>query len=257
MRRPVYRSAGGGFLGGGPVAPDVWVLLGAVFVTFSLQFFQLTRILTALLRLTPDVWQRGFVWQLATYPMAGIGAPDIWFVIELLILFWFARDVFNQLGRRRFWRLLLSVAVAAGVVALLVDAAARLAFGGGVGPAPLVILQGQRMLLVVLIAAFATLNGDATILLFFVLPVQAKWFLPLELLFAFLAFLGTRDLAGFVGLCVAIGLTWMLLQRPGRSLDFREPWLRLRKWWLEKRLDRERRKRGFRVIEGGGDRTVN
>jgi hypothetical protein len=81
-------------------------------------------------------------------------------------------------------------------------------------------MQGQRTLLAFAIAAFATLNRHATILLFFVLPIQARWFLWLEVLFAFIAFLATKDLAGFVGICVVVGGTYALLSAggPGRML---------------------------------------
>ena len=60
------------------------------------------------------------------------------------------------------------------------------------------------MLLAIFIAAFATLNRNATILLFFVLPIQARWFLWLEVLFAFIAFLGSHDLPGFLGITTAV-----------------------------------------------------
>ena len=106
------------------------------------------------------------------------------------------------------------------------------------------------MLLVILIAAFATLNGEATIRLFFVLPIQARWFLGLEILFAFLGFLSTGDLAGFLGICVAVGFAWTTLT-PGRArLGGREIWLRLQAWWIKLRLRWMRKRRGFRVVKG-------
>ena len=81
---------------------------------FSLQFFEGAAILPALLRLTPAVF-RGFVWQIATYPAIGWGASGLWFLLELLILFWFGRDVFWRLGRQRFWLLLVRAAVGAAL----------------------------------------------------------------------------------------------------------------------------------------------
>ncbi|MDX1383209.1 MAG: hypothetical protein R3190_06155, partial [Thermoanaerobaculia bacterium] len=97
---------------GGPPPRDVLVLLGVVFVTFTLRFFAATAVVPELLRLSPDVWQRGFVWQLVTYPLVGHGAPGIWFLLELLILFWFARDVHRRLGSRSFRLLLVWGAIA-------------------------------------------------------------------------------------------------------------------------------------------------
>src|SRR4028118_2220173 len=101
-RRTTTSGFGGGFGGcgsGGPIPRDLAVLLGVLFVTYSLQFFAATQIVPALLRLTPLAWQRGFVWQLATYPFVGYGSPSLWFVLELLILYMFGNELFFGIGR--------------------------------------------------------------------------------------------------------------------------------------------------------------
>ena len=248
---------GGGGFGLPPLTPaprDLVVLLAVVFVTYALQFLGDARLIPLLLRLTPAVWQAGFVWQVVTYPFAGYayGRPSIWILLELLFLYWFARDVFYRLGRRRFWRTLLTVSVIAGIAAVLVELLTRLVSPGGVTAEPFTLMQGQHTLLAFAIAAFATLNRHATILLFFVLPIQARWVLWLEILVVFILFLGTGDLAGFVGVCLVVGAAYAMLTggRPGRILrDWR---LRAEKARLERQLERERRKRKLRVIEGGG-----
>ncbi len=249
-RQPLRGFGGGGRIGGltGPVPKDVWWLLGAVFVTFSLQYFAATAALPALLRLTPAVWRSAFIWQLVTYPFAGAGAPGLLFLLELLILFLFARDVFTRLGRRRFWWLLVSSSAVAAAVAVLV-ALAILGLGGGLGATPaFTLMQGQRMLLTVLIAAFATLHRDATIYLFFVLPIQARWFLLLEIVFAFMGFLATRDLAGFLGICTGVAFTFASLDRRSGAELVRRAWLRLRHLWFRLRLAWHKRRRGLRVV---------
>jgi hypothetical protein len=233
----------------------VLLLLAAVFATFSMQFFESTAVVPALLRLTPAVLG-GLVWQLVTYPFVGAGGASIWFLLELLILFWFGRDVFLRLGRRRFWRLILVTAVVAAAVAVLTHALMVLAGGGSA--APFITMQGHRMLITILIAAFATLYGEATILLFFVLPLKARWFLWLEILAAFVfGLLPYKDLAGFLGVCAAVLLTFASLQPrgPGRALhDWRK---RLERWVLERRLARLRRRRRFDVVDGGRDEIVH
>ena len=251
----------GGIGSGSPPPRDLLVLLGVVFATFSLQFF--APALVALLRLTPLVWQRGFVWQLVTYPVAGYGGPSLWFLLELLILFWFGRDVFLYLGRRGTWRMLAVGTLDGSLTVVVVELVALVLFGAA--PYTPVLLQGQRMLMVILIAAFATLYRTATVYLFFVLPVQAKWFLALEILIAFMGFLGSltstggRDLAGFLGICAAVGAVYLWLQGGGRRPSLREGKLRLQRFWLERRMQRARRRSGFRVIpgdrSGGGDRS--
>ncbi|HUP24444.1 MAG TPA: hypothetical protein VNB06_16050 [Thermoanaerobaculia bacterium] len=235
-------------LGSGPPAPsDVWILLAIVFGTFSAQFFT-----TALewLRLTPAVWQRLLVWQAATYPWIGVGGASLWILLELLILFWFAGAVRRSLGRGRFWRLLLYVTIGAGLAAIGVDVA--MALLGVDSPSDFLLMQGQRMLVTVLVAAFAVLHRNATILLFFVLPIQARWFLWLELLIAFIGFLGTKDLPGFLGICAAVGLTVALLQpdvwRGGPFRGLRQRWDRFR---VQRRLGHRRRKAGLRLVRPG------
>jgi hypothetical protein len=243
-----------GGLGGGltqTVPRDIWILLGVVFVSFSLRFFASTAWLPALLELSPSVWERGFVWQILSYAFIGGSSSGFWLVITLLILYMFAGDVRGRLGKRGFWRLLVGAIAVGGVVGCLVQLVANTVAGvSGVGSFP--ILQGERMLVAVLIAAFATLAGDAVIYLFFVLPVRAGWFIGLEIIFAFLAFLGTRDLAGMLGVWAAIGYTVYRL-RGGRrgSGGLRELWLRLQEGWFRLRLGQMKRKRGLQVLPGG------
>jgi len=260
--RNVPAGGGWGFGLGGPVPRDVWILLGVVFTTFSMGFFATTAPLIALLRLTPAAWRSGFLWQLATYSFTGTGIPGIWLVLELLIIFLFARTVFYQLGQRRFWRLLILLSVASALVAVGVDAITSLVTGAGSEPSTFALMQGQRMLLALLIAIFAVLNRNATILLFFVLPIQAKWFLLLEILFAFLGFLSTKDLPGFLGICAGVGLTVAYFGGGGRGVfgpTLREYWLRVQALWFRLRLARMKQKRGMRIVpdERDHDRWVH
>lgn len=245
-------GAGGGTTLGlsGPVPRDVVALLAVIFVTFSLRFFAATAWLPALARLTPEVWQRGFLWQLVTYPYIGTGQPNFWFVLELLILFLFGREMFHRLGQKSFWQLLAWVSVIAALVAVVAQLL-LVAAGGGVETS-FTLMQGQRMLLAILVAAFATVFGRATILLFFVLPIQARWFLLLEIVFAFLGFLSTRDFAGFLGICAAVGTTCLFLSPGPARANLRELWLRLQERWFRARLAHARRSRGLRVVRGEG-----
>ena len=245
-------SGGGGFgmTSGAPVPRDLIALLTVLFATYSLQFFESTAIVPALLRLTPAVF-RGFVWQIFTYPFVGWGGSGLWFLVELLILFWFGRDVFVRLGRQNFWFLVARAAIGAAVVAVLIQLAQLLA-GGGNSVAAFSIMQGQRILMAVVIAAFATLWGQATILLFFVIPVKARWFLWLEILFAFIAFLEGKDFSGFCGICAAVFLTYSGLQRGGAGPIFHNWRKRAEAFILRRRLDRLKRKRQFDVIDGDG-----
>jgi len=225
--------------------------MAVVLGTFSLQFFASTAPLHRLLLLSSAVWKVGLLWQVVTYPFAGVGAPSIWFLLELLILFMFSRTVYLQLGRRGFWRWLVTLGFICGLVAVVVDVVSSAL--GSPSPVAFSLMQGQHMLLTLVIAAFATMNREATILLFFVLPVQAKWFLLLEILFAFMGFLSSHDLAGFVGLCTGVGLTFGYLTSGTLGGPLRRAWLRLQELWIAWRLSSLRRKRGLHIVKGEDD----
>jgi hypothetical protein len=248
-RQQQPRVSFGGFGGGGPTPRDLWILLAVVFGTFSLRFFSGTAWLPEILALTPAVYSLAFLWQLVTYPFIGIGGPGLWFLLELLILFWFGRDVFRALGQKRFWRLVVTTSFVAALAAVVVQLA-LVALNPGSLAIPFQLMQGQRMLMVIFIAAFAVLYRHATILLFFVLPIQARWFLWLEILFAFMGFLGTRDLPGFVGICAAVGWTYISLIPGGLNQVLKSWRLRWAQWRNQAELDRLRKKRGFKVVRG-------
>ena len=261
MTQTPFQTRGGGPGGfgsfsGTPVPRDLIAVLAVLFITFSLQFFDSLAIIPAVLRLTPAIF-KGFVWQIATYPFIGWGASGLWFLVELLILFWFGRDVFWRLGRQRFWLLVVRAAVGAALVAIVVQLFQTLAGAGATGFAAFQLMQGQRVLMAIVIAAFATLWGEATILLFFVLPIKARWFLWLEILFAFIGFLESKDFAGFCGISAAVFLTFSGLRSGGAKTLLHSWRKRAEVLILQRRLERLKKKRRFEVIDGDKDDYIH
>lgn len=250
------RTGGFGSFSGTPVPRDLIFILAALFTTFSLQFFDSLAVIPAILRLTPAVF-RGFIWQIATYPFVGWGVTGLWFLLELLILFWFGRDVFWRLGRQRFWLLAGRAALGAALVAVAVQFVQEMTGAGATGFAAFQLMQGQRILMAIVIAAFATLWGEATILLFFVLPIKARWFLWLEILFAFIGFLDSKDFAGFCGICAGVFLTYSGLQRGGAGTILHRWRKRAEVFILQRRLERLKKKRRFEVIDGDKDDYIH
>ncbi|HNX50923.1 MAG TPA: hypothetical protein PKL08_12220 [Thermoanaerobaculaceae bacterium] len=235
---------------------DLIVLLAVLFTTFAAQFFASTAWIPSGLRLGPALWEHLALWQLATYAVTGFGAPDFWFVLELIILYFFARDVRRWLGPRRFWVVSLGVAVVSAVAAVAVALLAPTAVASA--GMPFQLMQGQRLLTVIMLAAFVALAGDATVLLFFVLPVPARIFPAIALVLGFVAYLSTRDLAGLVGIVVATAATWTWLQRGGVGPTLRRLRMRAVRSWTRWRLSRLQRRRGWRVLDGGkGGPTVH
>ncbi len=254
-RRPTRSGpfAGGfGNLVGGPAPRDVIALLIVVAVTFIMQAFTKGVALSHLL-LSENVWRRGFLWQLATYAFIGPASASFWFLISLWMLYMFGRDVYAQVGRRGFWTLLAWGVVGAATVAGLT----QLLLGAVLGNAyPFAIMQGANILLVILVCAFATLHKNATIYLMMVLPIRALWFIPLEIALAFISFLGSHDLAGFLGICAAVGITYSMLTPGGLRRISREGWLRLQRLWMQRQLDAARRRSNIRVVPNPPDDSV-
>lgn len=242
----------GGLSDGGTPPRDLLVLIGVLFATFSLQFFDGPRGVLSLFALNLGVL-RGFLWQVVTYPFVATAGSGFWFLLELLILYWFGRSVRTRLGQRRFWQLLIVGSLVAGVVAVVLEWLLGAVFPG-LDHVPFVAMLGQRMVMTIVIAAFATLYGEATILLFFVLPLKARWFLWLEVLFAFVFFfLPYKDVAGFVGICVAVFMTYSSLTPGGPRHVLRRWRRRIEERILRARLERMRRSRRFDVIDGKRD----
>lgn len=248
--RHTTTSGSGGFSGlTGPIPRDLLALFGVLFVTFSLSFFDTTSRLIGLLLLSPDVW-RGYVWQIVTYPFVGIGG--LFFLVTLIFLYMFARDVFYGLGRRHFWRLVLSAAIGSALIALLVDLLMRLA--GFPAANAFRLMQGQSLFWALFVAAYATANRGATIYLI-IFPIEARWFLALEALMIFIGFLFTKDLPGLFGMYAALGIGVGYVRSGGKGLRLRELRLRMERRLIQWRLDRGKRK--FRVIPGDRDRGGN
>ena len=87
--------------------------------------------------------------------------------------------------------------------------------------------------------------------------MPARWFIPLEVLLAFIGFLASKDLAGFVGLLVAIAAAWMVMRGGGIGRGLKELRLRAEAAWIRLRLRDQRRRRGFVVVPGGKDQRPN
>jgi hypothetical protein len=243
------RSSLPGFLGGLENPPrDLLVLVAILFTTYCLWFFDATRVVPGLLSLTQRAWKAGFLWQILTNPLVGTLMSPLFFLLELLFLFLFARPVYERIGRKRFFSLLAWATWGGAVVAVAVQVLAFLA-GLPVNPQPFSIIQGQHLLFTVVIAGFATLYADATVLFMFIIPMRARWFLGLEVLFGFMAFLTTKDFAGFIGLCAAVAISYSFLT-PGvmRKRLLRELWLRFERRRIERKLARIGRRKGIRVV---------
>jgi len=114
--------------------------------------------------------KRGFIWQFITFQFLHDGMPHL--VLNSLGLYFFGRPLEGLLGRRDFIKLYLFSGVLGGLVqALLGLISARFA-----GP-----MVGASAGICGLIAAFSVLAPDSQIYVWFVLPIRARYFLPIML----------------------------------------------------------------------------
>ncbi|MEM1178502.1 MAG: hypothetical protein AAGM22_09165 [Acidobacteriota bacterium] len=232
----------------GPIPPDILLLMGLTFLSYTLGAFQSTAQFIAAIQLTPRLWTDGFLWQLVTYPFGtGYGGP-LSLILGLWMILMFGKPVFFFVGRKAFWRYFFITALVGAMAAVLTQVLLAAVGLGNIVPQPFVLINGQFLIWTFLISAFAALYGHATVLLMFILPVRASWFVAIELAFAFLAFLSYHDFAGFIGCCAAIGASYLQFAgiSPGRFLH--EIRLRIQRKWFEHRL-RQLKKKG----DGDGD----
>lgn len=115
--------------------------------------------------------KRGFVWQLFTYQFLHGGLAHL--ALNSLALYFFGRPLELMLGQRTFVKLYFLSGLAGGILQVAL-ALISPRFGG-----PMV---GASAGICGLVAAFALLSPDSTIYVFFVIPVRARYFLPLMII---------------------------------------------------------------------------
>jgi membrane associated rhomboid family serine protease len=113
----------------------------------------------------------GYVWQLLTYQFMHAGLLHLFF--NCWAIYVFGHDVEMALGRKSFLTLYFS----SGILGGLCQALAELALGGQFSATIPVV--GASAAAFGLAAAFAMLFPNRVLLLFFVLPMRAKWLLAL------------------------------------------------------------------------------
>ncbi len=143
------------------------VLLVASLGTFLLQHF-LYRFphipIDEYFALSPSGLARGFLWQLLTFQFMHAGLLHIFF--NAWAIYVFGRDVEQALGQKSY----LTLYLASGVMGGLVQCLASLLPGGHAGP-----VVGASAGVFGLVAAYALLFPERVLLLFFVIPMKAKW----------------------------------------------------------------------------------
>ncbi len=145
--------------------------------------------------LSADGLRHGYVWQLLTFQFMHANFPHLLF--NCLAIYMFGTGVEEALGRKSFYTLYLS----SGVFGGLVQATLGLLLKGTMFQASVV---GASAGAFGLTAAFALLFPDSLLMLLFVIPLRAKYLLPLSAILA-VAFMLAPAHAGNVAHAAHLG----------------------------------------------------
>jgi membrane associated rhomboid family serine protease len=179
--------------------------------------------------------RHGYVWQLLTFQFLHGGLTHL--VLNSIALYFCGRLLEPVLGLRSFLSLYFLSGFVGGLVQLGLALILPERFGGGV--------VGASGGICGLIAAFALLNPQATIYLFFVLPVRAFYFVPLVGgVTVLLILFGPRDgiaHGGHLG-GLLVGVAWIKLNwhRSFEQLPGEDFWGGFRFWKPLKSRERKR-----------------
>jgi rhomboid family protein len=152
--------------GGWTASPTILLLIvnAVVFALQCINHAYLHSPITGLLALSGDGLKHFYLWQLFTFQFLHVTPSHFFF--NSLALFFFGRPVERALGNGRFWELYFL----SGVVGGLCQAGLGILFPSYFGRATMGASAGVAGL----VAAFCLLAPNATILVFFVIPVRAR-----------------------------------------------------------------------------------
>ncbi|MGE5178147.1 MAG: rhomboid family intramembrane serine protease [Bacteroidota bacterium] len=221
---------------GGPLTPAVKALLIANVAVFLFQMLARTLAQVSLERLfglVPyEVTHHLFLWQLVTYMFLHGGLMHIGF--NMLALWMFGTELEYLWGTNRFTRFYFITGIGAAICSTLVQWNSLIPTIGASGA-----IYG-------LLAAYGLLFPDRIILLFFIIPIQAKYMMILYGLMEFyMAVTASGTGVAHVAHLGGMLFGWLYIRHGwgDRRLSFRLPSFRA---WRERRRQRQLRKK-FKV----------
>ncbi len=176
------------------------------------------------LSLIPVVVIQGFqVWRLVTYMF--IHGPLIHILFNMFILWMFGPEIERVLGSSRFVKYYFFTGVGAGLCSLVVT------------PNSTALIMGASGVMYALLLAYAIYFPNRELLLFFILPIKAKYLvIGLVLFEVFLTVGGPQDhVAHFAHVGGAL-FGYIFLKRRTILPDFKYYYLRLKGWWYRRKF---------------------
>ncbi|HZZ57938.1 MAG TPA: rhomboid family intramembrane serine protease [Opitutaceae bacterium] len=186
--------------------PIRWIGTHPIYLAHYVAFgFGLSMVLTAILSalglsgvlssLYFQSWEvfHGQLWRILTY--GWVNPPSLWFVLELLMIVWFGREVEKFFGRRQFLALYAGLYLIPPAVHALAGVGSPVALAGESGGFGLFI-------------AFAVLYPDAAIFFTFL----AKWVAVVLIGVYSLEYLAAHDWLGLVDLAAETGFAFLFVR---------------------------------------------
>ncbi|MDM7913927.1 MAG: rhomboid family intramembrane serine protease [Candidatus Eisenbacteria bacterium] len=187
-----YDYGGGGFSFGGSLSTVVKLLIAWNVIFFFVQLLSgrfvrgLDEWIIFYLGLTPGLVLHGYVWQLVTYMFLHGGLFHILF--NMLALWMFGSELEYLWGSRRFLQYYFFTGIGAGITNVLMQ------------PHSLVPTIGASGAIYGLLLAFGMFFPDRQILLYFLFPIRAKYFVILFGAIEFLSLFARDGIAHFAHL---------------------------------------------------------
>ncbi len=203
-------------------------LHGAAMVVASLLLASGQGAILELLAYSSDEVARGQVWRVFTY--AFVAGPSVWFLLEMLMLYYFGREVENGLGWRRF------AILYAGLILLAPLLLQALSVSGRAQ-----VFSGAQEINFAVFAAFTAMHPGAQ----FFFGVAARWVFAGLLAISALQDLAQHQPSRTLVLVASSLLAVVLMKRAG----FNEPLFGLSQWWRLPDFLKPRPR--FSVLDGG------
>lgn len=202
------RSYARPYVSGSGMPPGVKALLIANCAVFLLQFFGRGHLdgLLAYFVLTPvEVVRTFFLWQLVTYTFIHGGILHL--VFNMLVVWWFGRDLEETWGTRAFLRFYFLCGALAGVCVILAD----YLFGN-----PSLSMLGSSGAIYAILAATAALWPDRELLFYFLFPIKVKYFVLIVAAITFFQSYGGAGGAANIALLSGFLFGYLLVKMPRR-----------------------------------------
>ena len=219
-----------------PLAKRLLILYTVIYVLELVCEHWLKIPVVAKLQLYPIQSDYFNIWQIVTHPFIHDPQAPIGFLINGLILFFFAGPVQHAFGVQRFLTLFYFSAIGSAISGLTLSSVS-----GFSSP-----FLGMLPSLLALIVVFGLLNPNATILLMFILPIKAKYLSYGTILITLLTFLAKANPSGAYHLGgIFFGYLYLMSPRIRNRFDLKLFHLKYQQWQLK------RKKARFGVIDGG------